>query len=212
MSDKANRLLRIYSRLRRGPVTIEIIKQWAKKNGFQISDRSLYRDLKEIEQSILLEGEKIIVTESEKNKKIWKIEYNKRANKITEFDINSFLLFKNFAPLALVSSRRKSLENIEKFFYFSYSNSKFEKHTIDSDLQITGTRFYEFFQAEDYQKTLEDCVWCVLNKREIILTKVDFDHTSLAASINFPITLLPLQIIYHRGCIHLSGFLKNKKN
>lgn len=209
MSDKASRLLRIYSRLRRGPVTIEVIKQWARKNDIVISDRSLYRDLKEIEQSILFEGEKLVVTEGEKNKKTWKIEFVKSTNNLTDFDINSFLLFKNFAPLALVSSRSKSLEKIENLFYTTYSKGRFEKLATIADLQITGTHFYDFSHAEDYQQTLEDCIWCVQNKRELNLISVCFDYTSIGSSIKFPIILLPLQILYHRGCIHLAGMLKN---
>ena len=93
MSDKASRLLRIYSRLRRSPVTIEIIKEWVKKSEIEISERQLYRDLKEIESSISLEGERVIVYEGEKNRKTWKIEFSESKEAATVFDINTFYLF-----------------------------------------------------------------------------------------------------------------------
>lgn len=69
MSDKASRLLRIYSRLRRGPVTIEILKSWAVQNDIHVSERSLYRHLKEIEKIVLLDNEKVVVSEGEKTGK-----------------------------------------------------------------------------------------------------------------------------------------------
>lgn len=102
MTDRATRLLKIYSRLRRGPVTIEILTKWASKNGIEVSPRSLYRDLKEIEQLQLIDGETIVVTEGEKNRKIWKIEFSENQRHISEYDINSYALFKNFATLPVI--------------------------------------------------------------------------------------------------------------
>lgn len=201
--------MRIYSRLRRGPITIDIIKAWARKNDIQVSERTLYRDLKEIEQSIMPEGERIVVIEGEKNKKTWKIEYHNSADKLNDFDINSFLLFKNFAPLVLVSARSKSLYKIENMFYTYYSKSRFEHLATVADFQIAGTDFYEFSHAEDYQQVLEDCVWSVQHKREMLIKSILYDHTSIAANVTFPIYLLPLQILYHRGCIHVAGLIKN---
>ena len=144
MSEKANRLLRIYSRLRKAPVTINTIKDWAKKNSIEISERTLYRDLEEIQKSILLEGEKIIEFIGEKNKKTWKIEFANSTDEVTEFDINSFYLFKNFAPLALINARSNSLEQFENKLYKAYNRSKFEKNETVSNTQIKTTHFYEF--------------------------------------------------------------------
>jgi len=61
MYRKANRLLKIYSLLKRGPVTIETIKQWARKNNINISERTFYRDLNDLENLLLLDDEKIVV-------------------------------------------------------------------------------------------------------------------------------------------------------
>ena len=75
MSEKANRLLKIYSRLRKGPLTIQNLKEWTKKNNIVISERTLYRDLEELQKSLLLEGEQIVEFIGEKNKKTWKLIY-----------------------------------------------------------------------------------------------------------------------------------------
>ena len=69
MSKKSKNLLRIYNRLKRGPVNIEVIKQWAKSHDLNISERTLYRYLDELED-IVQHNEKLIITEGEKNKKL----------------------------------------------------------------------------------------------------------------------------------------------
>lgn len=66
MSEKSERLLKIYSRLKRGPVTIEVIKNWAKTNDIKVSERTFYRDLKDLESSLMMDGERIVVSEGEK--------------------------------------------------------------------------------------------------------------------------------------------------
>lgn len=209
MAEKSERLLKIYSRLKRGPVTIATIKDWAKKNDINISERTFYRDLKELEHSLILDGERLVVSEGEKNRKVWKIEYSGNAEKLDYFDINSYLLFKNFLPLPVVLARRKSLEKIENLFYKNYSKSRFEEIVTVADSQIIGSHFYELEVLQNYDQTLEDAVWSIQNRREIIIQQTAFDYTSIAASQEFPVTLLPLQLIYHRGVVHLSGFAKD---
>ena len=69
MSDKSERLLKIYSLLKRGPLTVELLNQWAERHGIQISPRTFYRDLKDLENSLFIEGEKLVVTTGEKKQK-----------------------------------------------------------------------------------------------------------------------------------------------
>lgn len=208
MSEKSERLLKIYGRLKRGPVTISVIKDWAARNDMKISARTFYRDLKELEHSLMMDGEKLVVTEGEKNRKVWKIEYNDSHDRLDDFDINSYLLFKNFMPLPVVLSRKNSLNKIENLFYKHYSKSRFENFVTNAGQQIVGSHFYELEIVDNYHQTLNDAVWSVQNKREIEIASVDFDYTSIPFSQPFPVVLLPVQILYHRGVVHLSGFTK----
>ena len=211
MSDKSERLLKIYARLKRSPVTIEIIRDWAKKNDIKVSERTFYRDLNDLENSLILDNERLVVSEGEKNKKTWKIEYSESKNKLTKFDINSYLLFKNFMALPIVLSRQKSLDNIENLFYSTYSKSCFEDFMTVADRQIVGSHFYEVSNIISYQKILEDAIWSIQNKREMQILETDFDYTSIFSSVKFLLVFLPVQLVYHRGVIHVSGFLKGKK-
>lgn len=210
MSQKSERLLRIYSRLKQGPVTIEIIKEWASKNNINISERTFYRDLDDLELALLLTDEKLIVKTGEKNKKIWKIEFQSSTADLDDFDINSYYLFRNFLPLPVVLSRKKTLDKIENLFYTTNSKSPFERNLNISNQQISGSHFYEVSNIEKYQKILADAIWSIQNKREMEILEIDYDYTSIAKSVSFPLRLLPLQILYHRGAVHVAGFIKDQ--
>ena len=204
MADKTTRILQIYSRLRRGPVTIEILKKWAYKNGIHVSERSLYRDLRDLEKLTLLEGEKVVVSEGEKNRKTWKIEFDSAQQELSEFDINSYALFKNFAPLPVVLPRLESLEKIEQQFYAIYSSSKFEHNTTLINSQFHSTHFHERLQPVS-AKLMEDMLWCIKNCRELEIISVLYDFTSFPESFKVPVMLMPLQLVYHRGELFVAG-------
>ena len=209
MPKKSENLLRVYSRLKRGPVNIDIMKKWIKANELSISERTLYRYLDDLEH-MMMPDEKLIITEGEKNKKTWKIEYDESTTKLSEFDLHSYLLFKNLMPLPLVKSREATFDRIENLFYKNYSKSNFEDFSIFAEQQISNTYFYELLTLDDFQKTLNDTIWSIQNKREMEILEVDYDYTSIPKSIQYPLVFLPLQVLYHRGVIHLSGFIKEK--
>lgn len=208
MYRKANRLLKIYSLLKRGPVTIETIKQWARNNNINISERTFYRDLNDLEDLLLLEDEKIVVKVGEKNKKVWKIEYAHSSEELNEYDINSYLLFKSFLPLPVLLSRKKSLEKIENLFYTANSKSKFENFVTVADSQIISSHFFEGTKAS-FENILDDVIWSIQNKREIRVFEISHDYTSISPKVKFPTYFLPLQLLYHRGIVHLAGLLKS---
>lgn len=211
MSQKSERLLKIYSRLKAGPVSIEVIKDWARKNDICISTRTFYRDLIELENALILENERLVVKTGEKNKKIWKIEYNKSQDAFDEFDIHSYLLFKNFMTLPVVTSRITSMDKIEKLLYKTYSKSRFEDFSVFAERQIVSSHFFEVNFKDIYLKILDQSIWCIQNKREIEIFKLEYDYTSLGGDVKLPFILLPLQIMYHRGVVHLAGFIKDSQ-
>ena len=208
MSQKSQRLLKIYSLLKTGPVNIETMKLWVQKNDINISARTLYRDLNELEGALILQNERLVVKTGEKNKKIWKIEYNKSDDALDEFDIYSYLLFKNFMTLPVFTSRKTTMDKIEKLLYKTHSKSKFEFFSGQAKQQIVSSHFYEVNFENIYLKILDQCIWCIQNTRELEICEFEFDYTSLGDDVKFPCTILPLQIMYHRGVVHLVGFIK----
>lgn len=129
----------------------------------------------------------------------------KGDDKLTEFDINSYLLFSNFLPRPIMESRTESLLRMKEIFYKTYSKSRFEDY---AGRQLESTRFGEFHGDEGYAKLLEDLLWSMRTNREIELLKVDFDITSISKSVTFHMRFLPLKLVYHRGVVHLGGFHK----
>lgn len=209
MSEKSKRLMMIYSRLKSGPVTIEMLSAWANKNGVQISPRTFYRDLEDLENSLMLSDKKLVVTVGEKNRKSWKIEYINDEAPLTEFDINSYILFQHFLPLAVTSSRKDSIEKMRQLFYEKHSKSQFEHFVDVAKQQISSSHFFEGSDFTDHPQILDDCIWSVQNKRIMELQLVNYDYTSISSHIVFPQMFLPIQILYHRGVVHISGFLEN---
>src|SRR5690349_15909273 len=106
MSVRIERLIRIYNSMRRGPVTIDIISQWAKSAGIHLSDRQLYRDLNTLKNLHFAEGENVEEYTDERNRKTWKLEYDEGTEKLTQYDINSFFLLKSFAPYTVYEQRK----------------------------------------------------------------------------------------------------------
>ena len=127
MSNNLERLIRIYNRLRRGPVTIEIISKWAKSAGINISTRQLYRDLNSLQHLHFAEGENVVEFVDEKNRKTWKLEYDGDSEPLTQYDINSFFLFRNFIPASIQQHRKDSIEKFEKILYKNLSKNKYQK-------------------------------------------------------------------------------------
>ena len=209
MSEKSKRLMMIYSRLKSSPVTIEMLSSWAQKNDVQISSRTFYRDLYDLENSVILPNEKLVVAVGEKNRKTWKIEYVNHEQPLTEFDINSYVLFQKFLPLSIVSSRKDSHEKFTSLFYKKYSKSQFENFVDVAKSQIKATHFYEGTVFTDYHKILDDCIWSIQNKRKMQLISINYDYTSLSKMVAFPQIFYPVQILYHRGVVHVSGFLED---
>lgn len=209
MSEKSKRLMMIYSRLKSSPVTIEMLSNWAKKNDIQISSRSFYRDLHDLENSFIPSNEKLVVSVGEKNRKTWKIEYINQEEPLTEFDVNSFILFQHFLPLSITSSRKDSIEKMRQIFYQKYSKSQFEHFVDVAKTQISASHFYEATVFTNYRKILDDCIWSIQNKRKMELISINYDYTSLSKKVAFPQIFYPVQILYHRGVVHVSGFLQD---
>ncbi len=208
---KSTRLLKIYAQLRKAPVTIASINTWAKKNDVQISERTLYRDLAEIEIMMLLDNEQIVVEEGEKNRKTWKIEHKKSSNEFTIFDIDSFNLLTTFVPLSIKKARKETFEKIETTFYKQLSKSKFEKTIFANSKEIATTNFYELDYSKDFHIILQDFIWAIKNNKKVQIQSMLYGGTTHFASQIFPFTILPTQILYHRGGIHIVGLEQDRE-
>lgn len=207
MSVRLERMIRIYNRLRRGPVTIEIISQWAQAAGIKVSNRQLYRDLNELERLQVAEGENVVEFTDEKNRKTWKLEYEEEpGEKISPFDINSFFLLKNFAPYAILESRTSSIEKFEKIIYKSLSKTKYQQYIQANELYMTRTNYMDNLYGEVEHKQIEELIWALHNKRCIVIEQEIINTANLHLPEDaFPLSMLPIELMFHRGRVHIAG-------
>jgi len=212
MASRIERLIRIYNRLRRGHVTIEIIKKWCFDVNIQISERQLYRDLDDIGSYLRFDKEKLIVFENEKNRKVWKIEFEGKEESLTTWDINSFYLLKHFAPRSISITREASLNKLEKILYPQVSKSKFEKLSVANTLLFNSTNFFEYAHDMFEHKLLEDIIWAIQNQKKLIIDKNTHESTCLQRNYNFPALLCPLSIVNHRGAIYISFYEEKSRD
>ncbi len=206
MAAHLERIIRIYNRLRRGPVTIEIISKWAIKAGIHVSSRQLYRDLNQLLNLKIAEGENVVEYIDEKNKKTWKLEFEENAGKLTSYDINSFFLLKNFAPYSVIEERKASIEKIEKVIYKSFSKNEYQKYVDSNELYLRSTNFFEFKYGAAEHKQIEDFIWALQNNRCI---KIEADQLNTSntkfGETTFPILMYPLELVFHRGRVMIGG-------
>jgi hypothetical protein len=207
MAAHLERLIRIYNRLRRGPVTIEIISKWAKNADIAVSERQLYRDLEQLKSIALIDREMVRDYVNEKNKKIWKLEYKETSEKLSAYDINSFFLLKNFAPYPVLEERRSSIEKFEKIIYKSFSENNFQQYIQANELFLRKTNYKENLYGVEEHKKIEDLIWTLHNKRVIVIERDLINTANIHLLKNsFPLSMYPMELIFHRGRIHLSGF------
>jgi predicted DNA-binding transcriptional regulator YafY len=206
VANRTERLIRIYNRLRRGPVTMPVISSWAKNADIGVGERQLYRDLNELKTLQFAAGENVIEFVDEKNRKTWKLEYADGQENISQYDINSFFLLKNFAPYAVYEHRKSSIEKLEKIIYKSVSKSKFQQLTEANELYLRRTNYFENLYGEIEHNKIEDLLWALQNKKKIEITCDLLNCSNLQLKENkFPLLIYPLELVFHGGRVHLGG-------
>ncbi len=212
MSAHAERLLRLYNRLKRGPVTIEIITKWAKQAGIQVSERQLYRDLNQLKTLHVNDAEKIIEYADEKNRKTWKLEFKESVEKITAYDINSFYLIKNFAPYSILEERKLSIEKFEKIIFKDLSKNNFQQNIQANELYLRKTNYNENMYGQAEHAQLEDLIWALQNNKAIIIENEILNTADIKISQkDFPLLMFPMELVFHRGRVHIAGVTKEKQ-
>lgn len=206
MSVRIERMIRIYNRLRRGPVTIEIISKWAKSAGIKVSDRQLYRDLNTLRLLRIAEGENVVEYSDEKNRKTWKLEFEEGEEKLTQYDINSFFLLKSFAPYTVHEQRKHSIEKFEKIIYRQFSKNKYQQTIQANELYLRRTNYNENMYGEIEHRQIEDLIWALHNKRVIVIEEEILNCANIHLPDNpFPLSMYPLELVFHRGRVHIAG-------
>lgn len=210
MSNRTERLIRFYNRLRKGPVTIEVMLAWIKQADIQISPRQLYRDLSDLQHLNIATGENVVEFTDEKNRKTWKLEYEEAATAVTQYDINSFFLYKNFVPDCIIGERKEAFEKFEHFVYKQLSQNNYQNVIEANELYLRNTRFENYYYTKEEHEKIEDMIWALQNKRVVIIDDFIINPSNIKKEKNlFPITFYPMELLFHRGRVSISGIQKD---
>ncbi|ANI87967.1 hypothetical protein A9P82_00725 [Arachidicoccus ginsenosidimutans] len=193
MFDKLNILTRIIEKIKRFPVTFESMREWIKYENIEISDRTLYRYLKEAEELRMNDG-RIITIEGDFNKKTWKFEYDNSVNELKENDIVSFLLLKGFLPNAIAKHRQQHIDKIEEVLFKAQSKSKFEYHLETLRKSIAAHAFGEYDYTGQHIEYIGGFVWAMQHSRKVRLNISGDNETFIG---------VPMQLLLHKGAVYL---------
>lgn len=212
MSERIERLMRIYNRLRRSPMSIEILSSWTKRADIVVSDRQLYRDMQLLTTLKFAEGENVVEYVGTKNSKTWKIEYDSSNEELTTYDLNSFFLFKNFVPTCLNHERKSSFEKFETILYKQLSKSIYQNHIQANELYLKRHSFKEAIYEKEEQALIELAIEALQKKRQIIVhqTLVNPSNEKFK-NLSFPITINPIELLFHQGRIYIAGLESKTK-
>ncbi len=206
-----DRLKYIYASLSLSPQTIESLHLVLKNLGGSVSNRQLYRDIKDVGIYFLKEDEHLEQRSLEFNRKVWLINKHTDATAITNFDIDTYMLGKATIPIGIAKGREESLVKIQSILSNHLNNSKIEHNANWDGNLLLSTNFYEVPYGKEFQLILNEFIWASANRRSLEIISYQGDSVSLYKSLRFPFKFNPLKIIYHRGCFFVAGVIPATK-
>ncbi len=207
MTEKTShtqRLLRIKELLVRQPYSVKNLQAQLKSENIAIGERQLYRNIKEIGETLLNDGERL--TAPQKGAMMWMIEVD--VPKLSPYDVNSFIISQATNPSCL-KGRQASLDKINNHIGQIISKTNYNTNPNWNRESITATHFYEFdYNEAEHKDKIEDFLNCAADHMEIELLRYEGDSVSLYQSIRLPFTFYPIRVVYHRGVFFVLGVIK----
>jgi predicted DNA-binding transcriptional regulator YafY len=206
---KSTNMLQIYDRLRQSPVTLDVLHDWTKKSGIDVSRRTLYRYLDGLETGIKFQGEKLVVYNNEFNKKVWKIEFDESAILLNQFDINSYYILRNFIPQSLSGPREDSLKKLDELVYGLSSKSRFQTNVDANNMAFIRTNYIDASYTSDEHQMMEDMIWAIQHHRKIRVEEFNWDMHFLVEGFDTCMLVLPLKLLSHFGLMYLCVYVED---
>jgi predicted DNA-binding transcriptional regulator YafY len=208
-STKSINMFRIYDRLKHSPVTLDVLYDWVRKEGIKVSRRTLYRYLNNLETTVDFRGEKLVIYHNELNKKVWKIEYDNSESLLTQFDISSYYILRNFIPKSLVGPREESLKKIDELVYSAFSKSHFQQNVDANNLSFLRTDYFDARYSERHHLILEELISAVQNHRKIRVDEYNWDIRMMPEGFGTGMLVLPLKLLFHFGIMNTCVYIED---
>ena len=176
------RINAIIELLRQSPQTIKSIAEHF--NG-TVSPRQIRSDIDAI-KSLGYGDAKHFEKTGEANRKTWHM-------RPSAYDVNTYRLSRAVLPQVFAVRRQESLD-------------KLTVGLTGPDIELfTSTHFYETIAYNKLDDNIEGIVSAIYGSRKLKISHVAGDATSVSDGMTLPLTMLPVQIIYHRGCFYVAG-------
>lgn len=199
------RVYTIYKLLEENPQTVNEIHSSLLKLKVDIGLRQIYIDIKQISQFILREGEEILISTSQFNRKTFRLVKPSVDLNLNKRDISTFQLTRSASPRILQISRKESMNKFRSVYKnFIKINKTF--YAFMSEEQNQHSFFYESLYDENYNTKIDDIIWSIANYKLITINSIEGDATSIPQKIKFPLLLKPILLVYHRGNHFLAGY------
>ena len=83
--------------------------------------------------------------------------------------------------------------------------------TINKCDSIVSSHFFEKKYSEKSHLIFKDLLWCIVNRKKILINQITLDTASNSQDKNQNINFKPLKLIYHKGSIFIGGISEKKK-
>lgn len=77
------------------------------------------------------------------------------------------------------------------------------------DPLIESTHFYETVAHDQLDNQLKTIIQAIDDGQMIRITAMSGDATSVASLVQLPLSVMPIRIIYHRGCFYIAAVIAN---
>ena len=201
---RINRVLALYNRLREGPCTVSQFCE--QENHPTTSTRQIYRNLKDVAQLATTHGETLAQeSDGRYNRKIWTIRPNADQLPLPADDLDTYYISRAVLLGVFTKQRAESLDRMQEVIRQRVMSSKAIKYKAGlSDQTITNSHFYENKVTTQLDAKLKDVLWAIGQQLALEITGLSGDATSVGSLIALPIEVLPIKIIFHRGCFYLA--------
>jgi predicted DNA-binding transcriptional regulator YafY len=194
------RVLSILNHLSVGPETVPSLHHKLQGEGHKVSQRTIYRDLLKLEEAFKLGNIKLRRYTGEFNKATWIIATADPKTYVRDDLYLQTFMTEHFKPEWLKAFTGSSIEDV-----FTNGNTITESEALViqkniSQFSIQHSNWGEFIYNHEHYNRLKDIIWAISNQRIIYIAY--FDHNGHVEH-----KFRPLKVVYHRGTIHLVGWL-----
>ena len=197
---KISRVLLIEQLLKVGPETIQSLEKKLKSKGLRCSRRSIYRDLELLEERFNDPRMEIKSSNGEYNRKTWMICNRESGEPETKDSYFKAYLMDQFAPEWL----RKISGGVMDILYNNhYRIPSSEYNSIVANLppeSVWHSNWSEFNPDSRIQHHIREILWAIAHHKVVRITHYLHGRNETAL-------YWPYRMIYHRGTIHLAGWI-----